>query len=65
MEAIPEVLECHHVAGDKDFLLKVVTRDIKSYERLALDTLASMPNIGHITTIFVLSTIKDTLQIPV
>jgi Lrp/AsnC family transcriptional regulator, leucine-responsive regulatory protein len=63
--AIPEVLECHHTAGDKDFLLKVVTEDIRSYERFALDTLAAMPNIGHITTVFVLSTMKEDTPVPV
>ena len=33
---IPEVLECHHITGEADFLLKVVTKDIPAYEELIL-----------------------------
>lgn len=61
---IPEILECHHVAGEKDFVLKVVTPDIRSYERVALEKIATMPNIGQITTVFVLSTVKRAGGIP-
>lgn len=34
IDEIPEVLECHTVMGDYDFLLKIVTRDIDTYETL-------------------------------
>lgn len=61
---IPEVLECHHVAGDKDFLLKVVVEDIKSYEYLAVEVIAKIPNIGRVKTDFVLSTFKSDTGIP-
>ena len=61
---VPAVLECHHVAGEKDFVLKVVTEDISSYERLALDVIATIPNVGRISTIFVLSTVKRSAPIP-
>ena len=63
--AFPEVLECHHIAGDKDFLLKVVTEDIDSYRSFALDKLASIPEIGNVCTFFTLDTIKITTGIPV
>lgn len=63
--AFPEVLECHHLAGDKDFLLKVVTEDIESYRIFALDKLASIPGIGHVCTLFTLDTIKYSTGIPV
>jgi len=57
---IPEVLECHHItSGDKDFLLKVITRSIKHYETFALEKLSVIPNVGKISTLFVLSTIKS------
>lgn len=62
--AIPEVLECHHVAGDKDFLLKVVVADISTYEKLAVDVIAQIPNIGRVKTDFVLSTTKFETKIP-
>ena len=56
---IPEVLDCHHISGDKDFLLKVVTDSIKNYEKFALEKLAVIPHVGKISTLFVLSTIKS------
>jgi len=65
VEAIPEVLECHHVAGNNDFLLKVVATDIAGYERFVLDRIATLANIGKVTTVFVLSTIKRDGTIPV
>lgn len=62
---IPEVLECHHVtSGDKDFLLKVVTGSIKQYEAFALEKLSVIPNVGKISTLFVLSTVKSETAIP-
>ena len=61
---IPEILECHHVAGEKDFVLKVVTKDMRSYEKIALEKIATMPNIGRITTVFVLSTMKRAGGVP-
>ncbi|MFP4152572.1 MAG: Lrp/AsnC family transcriptional regulator [Alkalispirochaeta sp.] len=65
VKAIPEVLECHHVAGNNDFLLKVVATDIAGYERFILDRIATLANIGKITTVFVLSTVKRDGAIPV
>ena len=63
--AIPEVLECHHLAGDKDFLLKVVTENIETYRNFAMDKLAAIPGIGNVCTLFTLDTIKDSTGIPV
>lgn len=62
--AFPEVLECHHLAGDKDFLLKVVMEDISSYRNFALDKLASISGIGNVCTLFTLDTIKSSTGIP-
>lgn len=58
IKKIPEVLECYYITGDKDFLLKVITTDIKSYRKFAMEKLAGIPNIGRINTMFVLSTEK-------
>jgi Lrp/AsnC family leucine-responsive transcriptional regulator len=62
---IPEVIECHHVAGEDDFLLKVVVRDIAEYERFLLDRLALIPGIDRVKTIFVLSTSKSGTALPI
>ena len=62
---IPEVLECYHVAGDTDYILKVVTADIKSYELFAIEKLAHIANVGRISTRFVLSEVKRETCIPI
>lgn len=61
---IPEIMECYHVAGDKDFILKVVTDDIKGYEELAVEKIANIPYIGRINTMIVLSAKKSETAIP-
>jgi Lrp/AsnC family transcriptional regulator, leucine-responsive regulatory protein len=62
---VPEVIECHHVAGEDDFMLKVVVRDIGEYERFLLDRLARIANIDRVKTIFVLSTAKAGAPLPI
>lgn len=62
---LPEVLECHHTAGEEDFLLKVVAADPSDYERFVLETLTRIPGIEKVKTTFVLSTSKSTGRIPI
>lgn len=56
---IDEVMECHHVTGDADFLLKIVVKNIPAYEELLLQKLLELPNIQHLKTMVVLSTPKN------
>lgn len=65
IEALPEVLECYHIAGDNDFILKVIVDNIRSYEHFLLEKLTAIENIGKIKTSFVMSTIKYQTKIPV
>lgn len=60
-----EVLECHHIAGEEDFLLKVAVRDISEYEQFLLFRLSKIPGIDRVKTTFVLSTSKAQTAIPV
>src|SRR5580704_9864770 len=60
---IPEVLECYHVSGEFDFLLKIVVRDIRAYEVLIRERLSKIKGIQQIKTSFVLATTKHTTQI--
>jgi DNA-binding Lrp family transcriptional regulator len=61
---MPEVLECHHMTGEFDFLLKVVVRNRKELERFVVDKLSSVAGIAHIRTSLVLSEIKSTTALP-
>lgn len=62
---IEEVLECHHITGDADFLLKIATKDIPSYEQLLIQTLTALPDVQHLKTLVVLSTLKQETKIPI
>ncbi len=65
VEAVPEILECHHVTGDADFLLKIAVRNIPAYEDLVLHTLTALPHIQHLKSMVVLSTMKNETSLPI
>jgi Lrp/AsnC family leucine-responsive transcriptional regulator len=58
------VLECYHLAGAEDYLLKVYTRDIDDYERFLLERLTKARGVDRVTTMFVLSTLKRETAMP-
>jgi len=62
---MPEVLECYHVTGEYDYLLKVVIRNRKDLERFVVERLTPVPGIARIHTSLVLSEVKATTAIPV
>lgn len=64
VQDIPEVMECYHVSGEFDFLLKIVVRDIRSYEMLIREKLSKIKGIGQIKTSFVLAQPKMTTKLP-
>ena len=59
-----EVMECYTVMGEYDFLLKIVTRDIDSYEHFFRKHLSQMPTVQEIHSNAALSTIKFTTELP-
>jgi Lrp/AsnC family leucine-responsive transcriptional regulator len=52
--ASPDILECHLMAGDYDYLLRVAVRDTADYERLHRKQLAAFPHVARIRTHFAL-----------
>ena len=65
VESLAEVLECYHVTGDDDFMLKVVCKDIVEYERFVREKLAKLNSLGKIKSSVVLSTLKNASQYPI
>lgn len=61
----PEVLECYHVAGEGDFLLKVVARDIGAYRDFLVSKLTVMEGVQRVTTMIVFDTLKHETMLPV
>jgi Lrp/AsnC family leucine-responsive transcriptional regulator len=64
MLEIPEVLECHHLTGEYDYLLKVVVRNRKGLEQFVVNQLTPVPGIARIHTGLVLTEIKSTTALP-
>jgi DNA-binding Lrp family transcriptional regulator len=62
---MPEVLECHHVTGEYDYLLKVVIHNRKDLERFVLERLTPIPGVGRIHTSLVLGEVKHITRVAV
>ncbi|MEH0153816.1 Lrp/AsnC family transcriptional regulator [Limibacter armeniacum] len=58
MGALTEVMECYHVAGSFDFLLKVSVKDMDAYRIFILNHLSTISSIAHVETFFVLQKSK-------
>lgn len=56
---VPDVLECHRITGPDSYLLKVVTEDTQSLDRLITDILRHIPGVTRTLTTVVTSTIKE------
>ncbi|MDH4564789.1 Lrp/AsnC family transcriptional regulator [Pseudomonas sp. BN414] len=60
----PEVLECYTMAGGSDYLLKVVAKDIASYERFLRDQLLQRPHVLEAHSNIAMSEVKRTTELP-
>ena len=65
IQTIPEVIECHHVTGNGDFLLKIVAKDIAEYQKLLLEKINEIEEVASTSTMVILSTFKDCDALPV
>ena len=61
----PQVLECHIVSGDCDYLLKVVARDLKSLSHFLTDRLMQVPGVANVRSMICLEEIKPSGPMPV
>ncbi len=59
-----EVMECYHVSGRYDFLVKVLTHDMESYHSFILNKLSVVANLGKIESQFALSSRSSTVISP-
>ncbi|MDY7578426.1 Lrp/AsnC ligand binding domain-containing protein [Herbaspirillum sp. RTI4] len=61
---IPEVLECHLVSGDFDYLIKARIREMAEYRQLLGDMLLALPGAAQSKSYVVMEEIKETLALP-
>ena len=62
---LPEVLECHHVTGEYDYLLKLAVADMDAYQFFIKEKLAALENIGRVQSHFVMTEVKHSTVLPV
>lgn len=65
IEHIDEIVECHHVTGQADFILKIVCTDIPSYQNLMLEKVSNIEVVDNLQSMVILSTFKDTKKVPI
>lgn len=56
---MPEVLECHLISGEFDYLLRVAAKNTEDYEKLYRERLSSIPSFAQMKTLLSLSTVKE------
>jgi Lrp/AsnC family transcriptional regulator, leucine-responsive regulatory protein len=65
VQEIQEVLECYHVTGEFDYLLKIVVRNRKELQRFVEHELTPIPGVARIYTSLVLDEIKHSTALPI
>ena len=58
---IDEVMECFHVAGNYDYLLKIIVKDMNSYQAFLKNKLSVLDSVGNVQSTFVMSSTKDSV----
>ena len=65
IETVPEVLECYHLTGQYDYMMKVIVSDRNQLENLVLQDLSKIEGIQHIQTHIVMRHVKESSPIAV
>ena len=65
VQRVPDVLECHLMAGSADYLLKVVVEDTEDFARIHRQYLARLPGVAQMQSSFALRTVFKTTALPV
>ncbi len=63
VQHVPEVMECHLISGDFDYLLRVIVRDNADYMRVH-SKLTSLPGVLRVQSYFTLRTVRSTTELP-
>ena len=59
IEDMPEIMECHMLSGEIDFILKCATTDMDSFQNFIIHTLTAMPNVASVKTSLVIKPCKS------
>lgn len=62
---LPQILECHLVSGDFDYLIKARVADMKAYRELLGETLLTLPGVSDSKTYVVMEEVKENAPLPI
>jgi len=62
---LDEVLECYHISGDYDYLLKVLVKDMQAFREFMVKKLTTINHIGSTHSMFVINEVKHTTSITI
>jgi len=65
IQSIPDVRECHMLNGEIDFILKIVAKDLQTFQELLTSQLTSAPNVVSVKTSLTIRTSKDLSGVPI
>lgn len=65
IDGVDEIIECNHVTGSSDFILKVIAKDIPSYQKLMLEKVSEIEVVDSMQSMVILSTFKDSKKMPI
>jgi len=60
VQQIPEIEQCHLIAGSFDYLLKVRTKDISAYRRVLAEHISDLPHVASTSTYVAMESVKET-----
>lgn len=63
VKKLQEVVECYHISGDYDYLLKVLVEDMEAYREFMVKKLTSIDHIGSTHSTFMINEVKHTTAI--
>lgn len=64
VQKIPEVMECHLMTGEFDYLLRVVIEDMADFERLHNEALTRLPGVSRVNSSVAIRTVRKTTELP-
>ena len=64
IKGLPEVRECHMLNGEIDFILKIVSRDLQSFQEFLTSKLTPAPNVASVKTSLTIRTAKSEPGVP-
>ena len=62
---VPEILQCHSLSGEHDYVLQVIAPSVRDYEATVKNALVELPNVQSIYTSFTLKRVKQSLNVPI